>query len=139
MRLLWTQARQALQHTAAARALSPYSVTAWATRPVQMSFALGSVGAGRSVWHALRSSRSREKKPRFRGFSLSGRWGSNPRPSAWEADALPTELRPRRAQLSRLEVRVVPWIRRARASRLPATAPREVGDRCRAEGVDQRD
>ena len=25
----------------------------------------------------------------------SGRWGSNPRPSAWEADALPTELRPR--------------------------------------------
>ncbi len=27
----------------------------------------------------------------------SGRWGSNPRPSAWEADALPTELRPRGA------------------------------------------
>src|SRR6476659_443517 len=25
----------------------------------------------------------------------SGRRGSNPRPSAWEADALPTELRPR--------------------------------------------
>src|SRR5919109_5430358 len=24
----------------------------------------------------------------------SGRWDSNPRPSAWEADALPTELRP---------------------------------------------
>jgi len=31
----------------------------------------------------------------------SGRWGSNPRPSAWEADALPTELRPRGAQSSR--------------------------------------
>src|SRR2546423_753026 len=27
----------------------------------------------------------------------SGRRGSNPRPSAWEADALPTELRPRSA------------------------------------------
>ncbi len=27
--------------------------------------------------------------------SRSGRRGSNPRPSAWEADALPTELRPR--------------------------------------------
>jgi hypothetical protein len=30
--------------------------------------------------------------------SRSGRWGSNPRPSAWEADALPTELRPRGEQ-----------------------------------------
>ena len=27
-------------------------------------------------------------------FSVSGKWGSNPRPSAWEADALPTELLP---------------------------------------------
>src|SRR5256885_1754909 len=27
--------------------------------------------------------------------SESGRRGSNPRPSAWKADALPTELRPR--------------------------------------------
>jgi hypothetical protein len=27
-------------------------------------------------------------------FSLSGKWGSNPRPSAWEANALPTELLP---------------------------------------------
>jgi hypothetical protein len=27
---------------------------------------------------------------------LSGKWGSNPRPSAWEADALPTELLPRK-------------------------------------------
>jgi hypothetical protein len=32
--------------------------------------------------------------------TLSGRWGSNPRPSAWEADALPTELRPRGQQCS---------------------------------------
>ena len=31
----------------------------------------------------------------------SGRWGSNPRPSAWEADALPTELRPRGPHRSR--------------------------------------
>ncbi len=27
-------------------------------------------------------------------LSMSGKWGSNPRPSAWEADALPTELLP---------------------------------------------
>jgi hypothetical protein len=33
--------------------------------------------------------------PRVRGSCESGRWGSNPRPSAWAADALPTELRPR--------------------------------------------
>jgi Flp pilus assembly pilin Flp len=32
---------------------------------------------------------------RFQHVSRSGRRGSNPRPSAWEADALPTELRPR--------------------------------------------
>jgi hypothetical protein len=34
--------------------------------------------------------------PFFQAFSESGRRVSNPRPSAWEADALPTELRPRR-------------------------------------------
>ena len=28
-------------------------------------------------------------------FFMSGKRGSNPRPSAWEADALPTELLPR--------------------------------------------
>src|SRR5689334_3067890 len=33
----------------------------------------------------------------------SGRRGSNPRPSAWEADALPTELRPRRRILAQAE------------------------------------
>jgi hypothetical protein len=27
-------------------------------------------------------------------YSQSGKRGSNPRPSAWEADALPTELLP---------------------------------------------
>src|SRR5919204_5118621 len=32
---------------------------------------------------------------------LSGRRVSNPRPSAWEADALPTELRPRVGRLAR--------------------------------------
>src|ERR671925_2000427 len=31
-------------------------------------------------------------------FERSGRRVSNPRPSAWEADALPAELRPRGAQ-----------------------------------------
>ena len=30
----------------------------------------------------------------FNGLSLSGKRDSNPRPSAWEADALPTELLP---------------------------------------------
>ena len=37
-----------------------------------------------------------QKKPRHnrQGFSLSGRRGSNPRPSAWKADALSTELLP---------------------------------------------
>jgi hypothetical protein len=35
------------------------------------------------------------KGPDYRAFRRSGRRVSNPRPSAWEADALPTELRPR--------------------------------------------
>src|SRR5438045_7597631 len=39
-------------------------------------------------------------RARGRAVSESGRWGSNPRPSAWEADALPTELRPRVADSS---------------------------------------
>src|SRR5437660_6507221 len=34
------------------------------------------------------------------GQARSGRRGSNSRPSAWEADALPTELRPRRPILT---------------------------------------
>ena len=32
--------------------------------------------------------------PELHWRSLSGRRGSNPRPSAWKADALPTELLP---------------------------------------------
>src|SRR5690606_37727316 len=32
--------------------------------------------------------------PRAGSYLRSGRRGSNPRPSAWEADALPTELLP---------------------------------------------
>src|SRR5207244_525751 len=35
------------------------------------------------------------ERPFTRAFPQSGRRGSNSRPSAWEADALPTELRPR--------------------------------------------
>ena len=31
---------------------------------------------------------------RFLEGERSGKWGSNPRPSAWEANALPTELLP---------------------------------------------
>ena len=35
-----------------------------------------------------------QKKRLPAGSLLSGKWGSNPRPSAWEADALPSELLP---------------------------------------------
>src|SRR5262249_47296967 len=42
------------------------------------------------------------QSPDLRGFHVSGGRGSNPRPSAWEADALPTELPPRaRGSLAR--------------------------------------
>src|SRR5690349_17933650 len=45
----------------------------------------------------------------------SGRRGSNPRPSAWEADALPTELRPRtRRILARPASHLLPRERRGR-------------------------
>ena len=33
---------------------------------------------------------------------LSGKRDSNPRPSAWEADALPTELLPRMAKVHKI-------------------------------------
>ena len=36
-----------------------------------------------------------KKPPTVMDGPLSGKRGSNPRPSAWEADALPTELLPR--------------------------------------------
>ena len=45
----------------------------------------------RSTSPALRKGREGEA---FRGPEASGRRDSNPRHSAWEADALPTELRP---------------------------------------------
>lgn len=38
------------------------------------------------------------------GGVLSGRRGSNPRPSAWEADALPTELLPRGVGVAKLDI-----------------------------------
>ena len=38
---------------------------------------------------------ARKKALRVQGFISSGKRVSNPRPSAWEADALPTELLPR--------------------------------------------
>ena len=44
----------------------------------------------RPAWPGRRRRGSSRRSP-----SLSGRRASNPRPSAWEADALPTELRPR--------------------------------------------
>ena len=37
---------------------------------------------------------NRPVRPRTRGRGWSGRRGSNPRPSPWQGDALPTELRP---------------------------------------------
>lgn len=53
---------------------------------------------------ATRAERDRRQGPRPRGWSRplgglsdqrwSGKWGSNPRPRAWEARALPTELFP---------------------------------------------
>jgi hypothetical protein len=54
-----------------------------------------------------RSGRSRGrlsevKSPRLRAFLWSGRWDSNPRHLAWEASALPTELRPRSLHPSRV-------------------------------------
>src|SRR5580658_10271396 len=52
----------------------------------------------------------------FAGLSQSGERGSNPRPSAWEADALPTELSPHAARIlrarSKLAGREVPSDRR---------------------------
>src|SRR5215207_4538117 len=41
--------------------------------------------------------RASSKRSTVQAVCRSGRRGSNPRPSAWEADALPTELRPRGA------------------------------------------
>src|SRR5207244_4139748 len=53
--------------------------------------------ADRCVPCGVHSWRRRRESPSFEGRrSKSGRRGSNPRPSAWEADALPIELRPRR-------------------------------------------
>src|SRR5207244_12414812 len=45
---------------------------------------------GPDAHSALAATRS----PHLGCWSRSGRRGSNPRPSAWEADALPTELHP---------------------------------------------
>ena len=52
--------------------------------------------------------------------SLSGRRGSNPRPSAWEADALPTELLPQTD-------------RQTRCRRFAVTPPATSGCRARAQ------
>ena len=57
-------------------------------RHIDLSRSYQIVRVGRGLWNAY-------KKGRFTALSRSGRRGSNPRPSAWEADALPTELRPR--------------------------------------------
>ena len=37
---------------------------------------------------------ARAFESKLMNLSESGKWVSNPRPSAWEADALPTELLP---------------------------------------------
>ena len=66
-----------------------------------------STGGWRRSWgephFPLGCGRRYKKRPRWSaavggsvGTLLSGKRGSNPRPSAWEADALPTELFPRK-------------------------------------------
>jgi hypothetical protein len=45
---------------------------------------------------------------RFPGTERSGRRASNPRPLAWEANALPTELRPRKGLQSRPQSQILP-------------------------------
>ncbi len=56
-----------------------------------LAFASGSgTPAGPKLHRTLEGPESRGENPRTSGpFDLSGRRGSNPRPSAWEADALP--------------------------------------------------
>jgi hypothetical protein len=46
-------------------------------------------------WRATRRVPRTARAPVFAANRLSGRRASNPRPLAWEANALPTELRPR--------------------------------------------
>ena len=61
-------------------------------------FARESHPAARSLTHASEAITPKNKKSADRILStlfLSGRRGSNPRPSAWKADALSTELLPR--------------------------------------------
>src|SRR5438094_769886 len=63
--------------------------------------------------------------------STSGRRGSNPRPSAWKADALPTELRPRARRSGGGRIRTFVGCRRQIYSLLPLAtrAPHDAGRR----------
>src|SRR5438105_13297347 len=63
--------------------------------------------------------RALRKERRFLALPSSGRWGSNPRPSAWEADALPTELRPRGSGHRSFSRRGAPTRARTRDDRSP--------------------
>ena len=65
-------------------------------------------------------------RPHLQAFLRSGRRVSNPRPSAWEADALPTELRPR-AGKSPANVHVQPRPDCAHRDFTPAVANRRGG------------
>src|SRR5215217_3778763 len=59
-------------------------------RSISGSACRNACGRGRSarlLWQ--------QERPLSGAFLVSGRWDSNPRPLAWEANALPTELRPR--------------------------------------------
>ncbi len=69
-------------------------------RPLPRCRSTSSIGAGRRAarrhgWSASLFGPGERKALLSQGFFQSGRRASNPRPSAWEADALPTELRPR--------------------------------------------
>jgi hypothetical protein len=56
----------------------------------------GNSGPGLRRESLSRSSHSKRQNPLLsRGFIWSGRRDSNPRPSPWQGDALPAELRPR--------------------------------------------
>jgi len=91
----------------------------------------GSCSHANPIWESQSSKRCadddrrwrpRIRKPALRALPTSGRRVSNPRPSAWEADALPTELRPRCADFRAPPTGRGLDLRHQQRQRLPATA-----------------
>jgi hypothetical protein len=85
------------------RAIHPMPDERW-MNTIEVRFPLSPRLALLATWHMSEPQSSIsgtwEQISPFAGLCASGRRGSNPRPSAWEADALPTELRPRRGKPS---------------------------------------